>query len=72
MQEPELEGLTGSSNKQVWIGNVLYTDEGAGLHKIDSHPEELDPIQLDDDESASSRRSGWRGLLGLGRRFRRG
>ena len=72
MQEPELDGLTGSSRKQVWVGNVLYTDEGAGLHKIDPHPEELDPIQADHDELASSGRPGWRGLFGLGRRFRRG
>jgi hypothetical protein len=71
MQEPERDGLTGSSNKQVWIGNVLYTDEGSGLHKIDPHPEELDPVQPDD-ELPSSGRPGWRGLFGLGRRFRRG
>ena len=71
MREPELDGLTGSSRKQVWIGNVLYTDEGAGLHRIDPHPEELDPVQRDDDGLPSSPRPGWRGLCGLRRRFRR-
>jgi hypothetical protein len=63
MEEPELDGLTGSSRKQVWIGNVLYTDEGAGLHKIDPHPEELDPEQLDEDGAADGVRSGWRRRL---------
>ena len=72
MQEPELDGLTGSSRKQVWVGNVLYTDEGAGLHKIDPHPEELDPVQADGDELGSSGPPGWRGLFGLRQRFRRG
>ena len=72
MQEPELDGLTGSSRKQVWIGNVLYTDEGTGLHKIDPHPEELDPVQSDDDELASRGRPGWRSRFSVKRRFRRG
>jgi len=72
MQEPELDGLTGSSRKQVWVGNVLYTDEGTGLHKINPHPEELDPVPVPDHELGLSGRPGWRGLFGLRRRFRRG
>ena len=72
MQDQELDGLTGSSRKQVWIGNVLYTDEGSGLHKIDPHPEELDREQQDDESDAVGGRSGWRGRLRLPGRFRRG
>jgi hypothetical protein len=68
MEEPELDGLTGSSRKQVWIGNVLYTDEGAGLHKIDPHPEELDPEQLDEGAAIDGARPRWRRLFRLPRR----
>jgi hypothetical protein len=66
MDEPQLDGMTRGDHKEVWIGNVLYTEDRSGLHKVDPHPEELD--RDGDTAVASASRSGWRGLFGRIRR----
>jgi hypothetical protein len=68
MDDPQLDGMGRPDHKEVWIGNVLYTEDRSGLHRVDPHPEELDS-EVDSTEAASSAR-GWRSLFAIGRRIR--
>ena len=68
MDEPQLDGMGRTDHREVWIGNVLYTEDRAGLHRIDPHPEALDPDEGALDASAASRV--WRSLFGLRQRIR--
>jgi hypothetical protein len=68
MDDPQLDGMGRTDHKELWIGNVLYTEDRAGLHRIDPHPEELDPEERAPDGSVA--RGGWRNLIGIRRRIR--
>jgi hypothetical protein len=67
MDDPQLDGGGPTDHKEVWIGNVLYTEDRSGLHRIDPHPEEFDPEEGGSDAGAGRR--GWRGLFGIRRRI---
>ena len=67
MDDP-LDGVGRTDHKEVWIGNVLYTEDTSGLHRIDPHPEALDAEDGATDAAAGQR--GWRSLFGIRRRIR--
>jgi hypothetical protein len=68
MDEPQLDGMARTDQREVWIGNVLYTEDRSGLHRIDPHPEELDAAEGATDGTAA--RGGWRSLFAIRRRIR--
>jgi hypothetical protein len=68
MDDPQFDGLGRTDHKEVWIGNVLYTEDWLGLHRIDPHPEEFDPDEGTTDGTAV--RGRWRSLFGLRQRIR--
>ena len=68
MDDPQLDGMGRTDHKELWVGNVLYTEDRSGLHRIDPHLEEFDADEGPDDAAADGR--GWRSLFGIRRRSR--
>ena len=68
MDDPQLDGMGRTDHREVWIGNVLDTEDRSGLHRIDPHPEELDPEEGAAVGTAAHR--GWRSLFAIRRRIR--
>lgn len=68
MDDPQLSRVGPTDHKDLWIGNVLYTEDRSGLHRIHPHREELD--RDDGATGSSAARRGWRSLFDLRQRIR--